>query len=58
MRDEIGKCLKMENTLKTVGSFDRPNIYIKIEKKTTMFDDLIKSDAIQPDKSIFFRGLA
>jgi len=52
MRDEIIKSLKLENAKKTVGSFDRPNIFIRIKKKTTIFDDLIDSDAILPDKSI------
>ena len=53
MRDEIIKCLNLSNAQTTVGSFDRPNIFIKVKNKTTMLDDLIKSDAILPDKSIF-----
>jgi len=53
MRDEIIKCLDLSNAQTTVGSFDRPNIFIKVKKKTTMFDDLINSDAILPYKSIF-----
>ncbi|CBY40985.1 unnamed protein product [Oikopleura dioica] len=52
MRDEIIKCLDLSNAQTTVGSFDRPNIFIKVKKKTTMFDDLINSDAILPYKSI------
>ena len=53
MRDEIIKCLNLSDAQTTVGSFDRPNIFIKMKKKTTMFDDLIKSDAILPEKSTF-----
>lgn len=41
VRNDIAKCLRMENPQILVSSFNRPNIYLQVEQKNNAFEQIL-----------------